>query len=109
MQAHLARAEAQLDGYDGPEQFAMAARIERGRRQDVVAVDGLVVVERGCAADFPDEVVGGLTAEPGLQHVADAEAFVLTSEEVPCALQPSPELHKACLIILNLHIKVDFD
>jgi hypothetical protein len=54
-------------------------------------------------AHFPDEIVGGLEAEPRLQHPADAEALALTSEEAPRALQPKPELHKAFLIVLDIH------
>ena len=34
---------------------------------------------------------------------------MLPLQEAPCALQPKPELHKAFLIILNFHIKIDFD
>ena len=49
------------------------------------------------------QVVAGLKAEPRFQHPADAEALILTSEEAPRALQPKPELHKAFLIILDLH------
>jgi hypothetical protein len=54
-------------------------------------------------AYLPNEVIGGFIAEPHLQHVADAEALILSSEEAPCALQLSPEQHKAFLIILNLN------
>jgi hypothetical protein len=56
-------------------------------------------------AYFPDEVIGGFGAEPRLQHVADAETLVLTSEEAPRALQTFPELHEAFFVILDLHIK----
>jgi hypothetical protein len=54
-------------------------------------------------AHLPDKIIGGLNTEPRLQHVADAKALILTSEEAPCALQPAPELHKAFLGILNLN------
>ena len=60
-------------------------------------------------AYLPDIVVGGINAKPHLQHVANAEPLMLLPEEAPRALQLSPELHKAFLIILNLHIKIDFD
>ena len=38
-------------------------------------------------ADLPDEIIVGLGAEPRLQDVADAEAFVLTCQKAPRALQ----------------------
>jgi hypothetical protein len=54
-------------------------------------------------AYLPDKVVISFGWEPRLQHIADAEPLILTSEEVPRALQLTPELHKAFLIILNLN------
>jgi hypothetical protein len=52
--------------------------------------------------DFPDEIVGGFIAEPRLQHITDAEALVLSSEEAPRALQLSPESHEAFLSVFNV-------
>ena len=54
------------------------------------------------------QVIGGLRREPRLQHVADAEALILTSEEAPRALQLSPELHEAFLGVLNLNHNIKF-
>ena len=74
----------------------MLTRIETGQRQLVPAFLRLVIDE-GRVAHFPDEVIGGLGAEPRLQHIADAEPSALTSEEAPRALQPAPEQHEAIL------------
>ena len=82
----------------------MLARIERGRRQFVPAFLRLII-DDGRVADFPDEVIGGFSGEPQLQHVADAEALILTSEEAPRALQLAPELHEAFLGVFNVHHK----
>ena len=82
----------------------MFSRIERRRLQEIISADGIVFVEQQCylPAYIPDEVVRSFDAKPCFQHVAYAEAFALTSEEAPCALQPKPELHKTFFIVLNL-------
>ena len=49
------------------------------------------------------QIAGGFNAKPNLQHVADAEPLILTSEEAPRALQLAPELHETFLIIFNVH------
>ena len=54
-------------------------------------------------ADLPDKIAGGFIAEPCLQHIADTEPLILTSEEAPRALQPALELHKAFLIVFYVH------
>ena len=83
----------------------MLSWIERWRRQYVVAAH-LLIVNHYVVAHLPDKVVGGLNAEPCLQHVAYAESLVLHAQHAPCALQLKPELHKAFLIILYFHICV---
>ena len=85
------------DGYQGFQEVTVLAWIELGRRELIPAC--LFAL----AAHLPDKVVGGLGAKPQLHHTADAESLILTSQEAPCALQHPPELHKACLVILNLH------
>jgi hypothetical protein len=60
-------------------------------------------------AHLTDKIIGGLNPEPRLQHIADAETLILTSEEASCALQPAPELHKTFLGILDgYHIQNRF-
>ena len=105
LEAHLTHADAQFYRYESPQDFAVLARIERRWRQLVPSADGIVLVERERSqpAHLPDQVVGGLQSEPRLQHVPDAEALTLTSEEAPRALQPLPELHKAFLGIIDVH------
>ena len=85
-EVHLTHTYVQADRHDGSEQFTMHTRMERWRGQRIVTTDALVVDDRALA-DLPDEVIVGLSAEPRLQDVADAEALVLTSEEAPRALQ----------------------
>ncbi len=59
-------------------------------------------------AYLPNKVIGSLTTEPQLQYASDAETFILTSEEAPCALQPKPELHKAILVVFDFdHFDLD--
>ena len=77
-------------------------RSNLGRRELVPA--GLLALN----THMPNKVVGGFNTKPQLHHTADAESFILTSQEAPCALQHKPELHKACLSILNFHIKNRF-
>ena len=90
------------DGYYGAQQFAVLSRIEARQRQFVPALLGLIIY--GCqTTDVPDEVIGGFSTEPRLQHIAYAEPLVLTSEEAPRALQPLPELHEAFLGVLNFY------
>ena len=45
------------------------------------------IIDRRLMAHLPDKVVVSLNAEPCLKYIPDAETFVLTSEEAPCALQ----------------------
>ena len=63
-QVNFPHPDAQLDGHEGAEELAALARIERGRRQLVVAIDGALLVVGGQAAHLPDEVVGGLGRHP---------------------------------------------
>ena len=82
----------------------MLSRIERWRLQEIISTDGIFFVKQQCylPTHIPDEVIRSIIAKPRFQHVAYAEAFALTSEEAPCALQPKPELHKTFFIVLNL-------
>ena len=73
----------------------MRARIQGGWRQ--LVKPGLLAQ----TAHLPYHIVGNVGDKPRLQHPADAEAPVLTSEEAPRALQLAPELHEAFLVILN--------
>ena len=68
----------------------MLSRIERRRSQGIISTDGIVFVKQQCylPTHIPDEVVRSFDAKPCFQHVAYAEAFALSSEEAPCALQP---------------------
>ena len=68
----------------------MFSRIERRQLQEIISADGVVFVEQQCylPTHIPDKVIRSVIAKPRFQHVAYAEAFVLTSEEAPCALQP---------------------
>jgi hypothetical protein len=52
-------------------------------------------------ADLPDEIIGGLIAEPLFQHTTYAEVLTLPLEEAPRALQQKPELHEAFLGIID--------
>ena len=82
----------------------MFSRIERWRLQIIISTDGIVFVKQQCylPTHIPDEVIRSFDAKPRFQHIAYAEAFVLTSEEAPCALQPKPELHKAFLSVIYI-------
>ena len=86
-EAHVSGADAEVGGDDGSEQFAVRSGIALGWRELVPAVE-LLVIHDGSVAYFPDEVVGGLVAEPSFKDVADAEALAEVSAEEPCALQP---------------------
>ena len=86
-----------LHGYQSPQKFAVLAWIELRRWELVPA--GLLALN----THMPNKVIGGFNTKPQLHHTADAESLILTSQEAPCALQLAPELHKACLVILNLH------
>ena len=99
-QMDLVIADAQLDRHDSPQQLSVLVRIERRRWQ---FVPPLLLTP---VAHFPHKIFVGFIAEPRFQHISDAEAFTLTSEEAPRALQPKPELHKAFLIVLNLHFNI---
>ena len=94
---NLVIADAQPYRHDSPQQLSVLARIERWRRQ---FVPPLLLAP---VAHFPYKIIVGFIAEPHFQHISDAEALILTSEEAPRALQPKPELHKAFLIVLNFH------
>jgi hypothetical protein len=59
-------------------------------------------------AHLPDKIIGSLHAKPCFQHIPDAEALILSAQHLPCALQPTPELHKAFLVIINFD-HFDFD
>ena len=96
-QIDFPKADARFYGYDSTQEFAVIAGVKTGQRQLVPA---FLLAQM---AHLPDKIIGGLNTEPRLQHVADAEALILTSEEAPCALQPLPEQHKAFLGILNLN------
>jgi len=82
----------------------MLSRIERWRLQEIISTDGIVFVkqQRYLPTHIPYKNIRSIIAKPRFQHVADAEAFALTSEEAPCALQPKPKLHKAFFVVLNL-------
>jgi hypothetical protein len=95
--ADLMDADTQRLRHNGPQQFAMLARIERWQRQFVQTSLAALV------AHLPDKVIGSLTSEPRTQHIPDTEALVLPSEELSCALQLSPELHKTRFGILYVH------
>ena len=101
-QVYLVIADAQPYRHDGSYEFAVLARIERGHRQFVPTFLRFPVYGSQ-VAHLPDNIVGGFVAEPRLQHVADAEPLILTSEEAPRALQPAPEHHEAFLIVFYVH------
>ena len=108
-QVYFAEAYVEFCGDDGAEELAALAGMGCRRRKDVVAVE-LFVVDYSVVADLPDEVVGGLGAEPGLEDAADAEAAVLHTEELPRALQPKPELHETLFVVLDVyHEELDFE
>ena len=86
----------------------MTARIKTGHGQLVPALLRLVIDHRH-VAHLPDEVVGSLGTKPRLQHISDAEALILTSEEAPRALQLSPEHHKAFLGVFDFDHFDHFD
>lgn len=98
----FAAADAECDGNDGSQEFAMLAGEDPGRRQFVVAVDGHIL-EGSLVTDFPDEVVGGSESEPRLQDVPDTIAFVLLFEKPPRVLQPKPEPHETFLGVFDFH------
>ena len=83
----------------------MLSRIERWRLQRIISTDGVVFVkqQRYLPTHLPYKIIRSFIAKPRFQHAAYAEAFILTSEEAPCALQPKPELHKAFLSVLDNH------
>ena len=99
-QVYLIETDARLDGDDRSQQFTMLAWIERGQRQFVPALLRLSI-DSGQAAHLPDNVVGGLTLEPQLQHATDTETLALRAEEAPRALQHLPEPHEAFLVVLD--------
>ena len=81
-QVHLVVADAQTYGHDSTQQLTVLARIEARCRQLVPALLRLIV-DDGLVTDSPYKVIGGLTSEPRLQHMADAEPLILSSEELP--------------------------
>ena len=104
-QVYFAEAYVEFCGDEGAEELAALAGMGCGWRKDVVAVE-LVVVDDGVVADLPDEVVGGLCAEPGLEDAADAEAAVLHTEELPRALLTKQEEHLSSLLIHSVQIVI---
>ena len=102
LEIDFAHTDAEADGNDGTQQFAVPARIERGRRQFVPTLLRLSI-DSGQAAHLPDNVVGGLTLEPQLQHATDTETLALRAEEAPRALQHPPEPHEAVLSVFKFH------
>ena len=84
----------------------MLSRVERWRRQDIVAAH-LLIVHHYPVAHLPDEIIRGQHAKPCFQHIPDAEAFILSAQHPPCALQLKPELHIAFLPISYLHFVND--
>jgi hypothetical protein len=80
-QINLPIADARFYGYDNTQQLAVFARIETGPEQ---LVPPFLITK---ATDFPNEVIIRLACKPRLQYTANAETLILTSEEVPCALQ----------------------
>ena len=103
LEVDLADADVEVGGDEGTEKVAAPARMERGRREFVEAIDGFVVVRGGELAHLPYQVVGGFGTEPRVHDAADAEAAVLHAEELPRALQPLPERHEAFLVVLNIY------
>ena len=83
----------------------MLSRIERRRLQEIISTDGVVFVKEQCylPTRVPYKIIRSIIAKPRFQYVTYAEAFALTSEEAPCALQPKPELHKAFLSVVVIH------
>ena len=102
LQVHLPHADVEAHGHHGAEEFAACSGVERGGGEFVQAVV-LTVVDDGVEADFPDEVVGGLGAEPRHEYAADAEAAVLHSEEMAGALQALPEGDETVVVVLNCY------
>ena len=96
MQVNLAHCYVQFGGYYGPQELAVWARVECRWRKYIKA--GLAAA----GADFPNEIIGCLQTEPGLENSAYAVALVLRFKELPCALCLLPELHKTLFVIFNL-------
>ena len=98
----FAAADAECDGNDGSQEFAMLAGEEPGRRQFIVAVDGHIL--DGCfVTDFPDEVVGSSETEPRFQDVTDAISLALPFQKPSRVLQPKPEPHETFLGVFDFH------
>ena len=85
----------------------MLSRVERWWRQGIVAAH-LFIVHHYPVAHLPDEIIRGQHAKPCFQNIPDAEAFILSAQHPPCALQQKPELRKAFLVIINFD-HFDFD
>ena len=81
-------ADAEADGYDGAQKFAVLTRVECGRRQGVPSAERFLLVEGGQLTHLPDEVISGAQTEPCLQDAPHAEALMLRPQEAPRALQP---------------------
>ena len=96
---HLAHPDAEIHGHQSPQEFAAGTGLQRGGGQLVQTVI-LPLVHHRAGAHLPYRVIVH-SPEPRGHHVADAEPAVLHPEELPCALQPPPERHKAFLVILN--------
>ena len=99
-EVHFAHTDVERDCYEGAEQFAVFARVERRRWQNVVAVQCQFLCG-SAEANFPDEVVCRPEPEPRTEDIADAEPFALACEELPRALQPDPELYEAFLSVFD--------
>ena len=63
-EVHLAHADAQPCSDDGPQQFAVLARVEFRSWQLIPTIHGLLFFEhlRSQMAHLPDEIVGGYSA-----------------------------------------------
>ena len=99
-QIYFPHADAETYRHDSPQQFTMSTWIERGRREFVPALLRLSV-DNSRMTHLPDNVIVSFSSEPRLQHIANTESLILTSEEAPRALQPPPEHHEAFLIIFD--------
>ncbi len=53
------------------------------------------------------QIIVGLRIEPYLQYIADTKSLAVPCKQAPCALQHTPEQHKAFFIILYFHFLND--
>jgi hypothetical protein len=87
MEAYLADADAEGDGYQCSQELTMFTWVEFGTWQCIVAEYLMVVVEDDAVAYLPNEVVSSACTIPFLEDVPDAEPAVMVGEEAPRALQ----------------------